>query len=139
MLNLEENKRVQRDFLRWELLQLFSLLFLPCEPNKLRLCLIWGKMKRKERNGGKREGIICLIREKLREGKENGGNAFPCDPSFFFPSQLGGNEKVERFFMEHPISFLFYLKENSHFHFISFLLSFSLSLPSPSSFLPNIV
>ena len=48
------------------------------------------------KKGGKRRKILCLVGEKLREGMKNGGNYFPWDPPFIFPSKLEGNEKKER-------------------------------------------
>ena len=38
----------------------------------------------KERRGRKVRSVFCLVGEKLRKGKENGGNGFLLDSPFYF-------------------------------------------------------
>ena len=85
------------------------------------------------KKGGKRRKILCLVGEKLREGMKNGGNYFPWDPPFIFPSKLEGNGKKERFAHEPHLFPFFSTLQTEHYEgkLFSFPFPCSSSLFSP--------
>ena len=96
-------------------------------------CLIREKMGGKERRGRKVRSVFCLVGEKLRKGKENGGNGFFVGLTILFPPELERNEKDERIVHgahKKILVAIYSLLQTKNNTFLYFSLSFSLSFLS---------